>query len=245
MIEKRVLVAVLVTAWTASACSKASPPSDQPNPAPYARPAATPPASSPATKYASATYHPGKRGVTVPQAPLSVADLELMKKSVLFGEQDQKYLRMSRAILEPQVDQILDVWYGFVGSQPHLLAYFSSSGGEVRPEYLKAVRVRFGQWILDTADADYDQAWIDYQVEIGRRHHRVGKNKTDGADAVDHIPLRHIILLTFPIVHTLRPFLEAQGHSSADVDRMQQAWLKSVLLQVTLWSHPYVQEGDF
>jgi hypothetical protein len=26
---------------------------------------------------------------------------------------------------------------------------------------------------------------------------------------------------------------------------MHQAWIKSVLLQVTLWSHPYVKDGDF
>ncbi|MBW3595899.1 MAG: hypothetical protein KY475_01335 [Planctomycetes bacterium] len=26
---------------------------------------------------------------------------------------------------------------------------------------------------------------------------------------------------------------------------MHQAWFKSVILHVTLWSHPYVKEGDF
>jgi hypothetical protein len=26
---------------------------------------------------------------------------------------------------------------------------------------------------------------------------------------------------------------------------MHQAWLKSVLLQVTLWTYPYIKEGDF
>jgi hypothetical protein len=26
---------------------------------------------------------------------------------------------------------------------------------------------------------------------------------------------------------------------------MYQAWLKSMLLQVTLWSQPYIKEGDF
>lgn len=185
------------------------------------------------------------KGTVVSNTRITVADLDLMKKSVLFSDEDVKYLRMSRAVLEPQSDAILDTWYGFVASQPHLLAYFSSSAGEVQPEYLAAVRVRFGQWILDTADANYDQDWIDYQLEIGRRHHRVGKNRTDGANAVDHIHLRHVTLLTFPIVHTLRPFLETGGHSTEDVDKMHQAWLKSVLLQVTLWSHPYVNAGDF
>ena len=44
---------------------------------------------------------------------------------------------------------------------------------------------------------------------------------------------------------TLRPFLEADGHSPEDVDRMQAAWVKSVLLQTILWSRPYVHDGEF
>ncbi|MEN0061196.1 MAG: protoglobin domain-containing protein [Myxococcota bacterium] len=185
------------------------------------------------------------KGTAMSNPRITVADLEVMKKSVLFSDEDVKYLRMSRDVLEPQTDAILDTWYGFVASQPHLLAYFSSAAGEVQPEYLDAVRVRFGQWILDTADANYHQDWLDYQLEIGRRHHRVGKNRTDNANAVDHIHLRHVTLLTLPITHTLRPFLEAGDHSAEDVDKMHQAWVKSVLLQVTLWSYPYVITGDF
>lgn len=227
MIGKRVAIAILL-ALLVGGCSKQSTQAGEP-------PAPPTPTAAPA----------GAPGDTVSKSPITVDDLELMKKSVLFTEEDAKYLKMSRAVLEPQTEAILDVWYGFVGSQPHLLAYFSSAAGEVQPDYLAKVRVRFGQWILDTAQADYDQAWIDYQLEIGRRHHRIGKNRTDGADAVDHIHLRHITLLTVPIVHTLRPFLEAKGHSASDVDKMQQAWLKSVLLQVTLWSYPYVNDGDF
>ena len=30
-----------------------------------------------------------------------------------------------------------------------------------------------------------------------------------------------------------------------DVDKMYNAWLKSCLLQLTLWSYPYVKNGDF
>ncbi len=181
----------------------------------------------------------------IPRAPLSVDDLGRIAASALFGEPDVRYLRMSAPILEPQIDAVLDTWYGFVASQPQLAAYFSTPGGELLPDYLAAVRVRFGQWIRDTAAANYDQGWLDYQLEIGRRHHRVGKNRTDGAKSVDHIHFRYLFALTVPIVHTLRPFLAANGASVEDVDAMQQAWLKSVLIQVTLWSHPYIREGDF
>lgn len=179
------------------------------------------------------------------RSPVTLADLDKLKATVLFGEDDVRALRASRPVLEPQVDEILDVWYGFVGSHPHLPAYFSNAAGEPDGDYLQKVRERFGQWILDTADARYDQAWPDYQHEIGRRHHRVGKNRTDGAAAVDHIHYRYLPALLYPVTATLRPFLEKGGHSAEEVEAMHQAWIKSVLLQVILWSHPYVRDGEF
>jgi len=182
----------------------------------------------------------------VAPSPLSLADLEQMKASVLFGPEDVRYLRMSHDVVKDQVEAILDVWYGFVGSQPHLLASFKgrSDGAPLGP-YLDAVRKRFGRWILDTAQAEYDRAWLDYQHEIGLRHHRAKKNKTDGADSTDIVPFRNMFALVFPVTFTLRPFLAKKGHSAEDVDKMHMAWLKSCLLQVTLWSHPYVKDGDF
>ena len=48
-----------------------------------------------------------------------------------------------------------------------------------------------------------------------------------------------------PITTTLKPFLAEGGADPAEVEAMHQAWVKAVLLQVILWSHPYVREGDF
>jgi hypothetical protein len=182
----------------------------------------------------------------VARSPVSPADLERMKKSVLFGEEDIKYLRLSHDVLKDQVEAILDVWYGFVGSNPHLLASFTArSDGKPLGNYLAAVRRRFGQWILDTARGEYDQEWLDYQHEIGLRHHRTKKNRTDSAASTEHVPFRDLFLLVFPVTFTLKPFLSKKGHSAEDVEKMYSAWVKSCLLQVTLWSHPYVKTGDF
>lgn len=177
--------------------------------------------------------------------PLSEADFALMCKTALFGDDDVRYLRMSGPILEPQIEKILDTWYGFVGGNAHLLQSFTNAAGEPQAGYLAGVRKRFGKWISDTAAAKYDQRWLDYQHEIGLRHHRSKKNRTDAADATDIVHFRYLTPLAVPIVHTLRPFLEQGGHSAAEVDAMQRAWMKSVLLQVTLWSRPYVREGDY
>ena len=183
---------------------------------------------------------------TVARSPVMLGDFELMKTSVLFSDEDVKYLRLSRDVVEDQVEAILDVWYGFVGSTPHLLASFTSKNdGKPLGDYLGAVRKRFGQWILDTARAEYDQKWLDYQHEIGLRHHRSKKNRTDGAASTGIVPFRDLFPLVFPVTFTLRPFLAKKGHPAEDVEKMYAAWVKSCLLQVTLWSHPYVKAGDF
>ena len=181
----------------------------------------------------------------VARSPVSLQDLELLKATLLLGDDDLAALRRSGEVLAPQVEEILDVWYGFVGANPHLLAAFSDAQGRPDQQYLAAVRRRFGQWILDTARATYDQAWLDYQHEIGLRHTRARKNQTDGADAADHIPLRYVLALLVPITTTLRPFLAKGGAGGEEVDAMHAAWVKAVLLQVVLWSQPYVRDGDF
>lgn len=189
-------------------------------------------------------YTHGTSAVT--RSPVSLTDLAQMQASVLFGDDDVRYLRMSHDVVADQVEAILDVWYGFVASQPHLLASFTGkTDGKPLGDYLGAVRRRFGQWILDTARAEYDQAWLDYQHEIGLRHHRARKNQTDGAPSTDLVPFRNLFALIFPVTFTLRAFLAKKGHGADDVDKMHAAWVKSCLLQVTLWSHPYVKDGDF
>lgn len=187
-----------------------------------------------------------KGSSALPASPLTEEDLRLLEKTLLLTEEDKEALRKARAILEPQVEAILDTWYGFVGDNPHLLAAFCDPAtGAPDQDYLAAVRRRFGQWILDTCDARHDREWLDWQDEIGRRHHRTGKNRTDGARAAEHVPFRYLMALVVPIYLTIRPFLEKGGAPADEVERMHQAWLKSVLLQAILWSRPYVREGDF
>ena len=181
----------------------------------------------------------------VPHSPVSLEELQLLQSTLLLGEDDLIALRRSGDLLAPQVEAILDVWYGFVGANPHLLAAFTGPDGQPDQAYLAAVRRRFGRWILDTARAEFDQAWLDYQHEIGVRHTRNGKNRTDGVQAADHIPLRYVLALLIPITTTLKPFLADGGATADEVEAMHQAWVKAVLLQVILWSQPYVRDGDF
>ena len=182
----------------------------------------------------------------VPRSPLSLEDLENLKKACLFTDEDYQWLRLAGDILEDQVEEILDVWYGFVGSQPFLLQAFLDETGQPIASYLTAVRKRFGQWILDTCRRPYDQDWLNYQYEIGLRHHRSKKNQTDNVRAVlAGVPLRYLVALIAPITITIRDFLARKGHGPEQVDKMYHAWLKSVVLQVALWCQPYVSPEDY
>jgi hypothetical protein len=178
-------------------------------------------------------------------SPVTLEELERLKHTVLFSAEDEQHLRLAGEVLADQVDDVLDLWYGFVASQPHLVYYFSGADGQPIGDYLGAVRQRFGQWILDTCNRSYDQAWLNYQHEIGLRHHRAKKNQIDQVQAVPHIHFSQLVALIYPITATIKGFLANKGHSAEEVEKMHQAWFKSVLLQVTLWCHPYVKNGDF
>lgn len=184
---------------------------------------------------------------TLAASPVSTDELAMLQAAVLFSDDDRQALRQAGELLAPQVEEILDVWYGFVGSHPFLLASFTGPNGP-DTHYLGRVRARFGQWILDTCRAEYDEGWLAYAQEIGRRHVD-GKNETDGVVGTPPlIPHRYLTALIYPIFATIRPFLEKgaaarSGIDAAAIDRMHQAWLKSLILQVTLWSRPYLAAG--
>ncbi|TXI45370.1 MAG: protogloblin ApPgb [Mycobacterium sp.] len=176
----------------------------------------------------------------LPASPVSLDDLAELHQSVLWSDADRDALRRARAILIPQTDAILDVWYGFVGSNPHLVSTFIGATGEPDGDYLAAVRSRFGQWISDLCDRDHDAAWLAYQEEIALRHHTAKKNATDQvASPSPHVPMRHLIALIVPITATIRDFLTSGDASPDEVDAMYHAWFKAVTLSVVLWARPY------
>jgi len=181
----------------------------------------------------------------IPDAPISMDEFERLQQTVLFDEDDEEYLQMAGDVLEDQIDDVLDVWYGFVADHDFLVYYFANGEGNPDEEYLDRVRERFGQWIRDTCETPYDEDWLNYQFEIGRRHTREKKNEVDDADAVDHIDMRYLVAFIYPITATIREFLHDSDLSDADVDAMYHAWFKSIVLQVTLWSYPYVPDENW
>ncbi len=77
---------------------------------------------------------------SVARSPVTLVDFERMQRNLMFGDEDLKYLRLSHDVLRDQVESILDVWYGFVGANPHLLASFTGKqDGKPLSNYLGAV----------------------------------------------------------------------------------------------------------
>ena len=189
---------------------------------------------------------PGYTYGQVPASPVSTQDLELLKKTLLWTEEDDRYLALAGEVLKDQVEEILDLWYGYVGSHPHLVYYFTDPAtGQPIADYLARVRTRFGQWILDLCNRPKDATWLAYQHEIGLRHHSTKKNQTDNVKSVSIVPFRYMVAFIYPITATIRPFLAKKGHSAEEVDKMHQAWFKAVVLTVLLWCYPYVKDGQF
>jgi len=179
----------------------------------------------------------------VPRSPVTDEQWAELKATVMFTDDDAAALRRAGEVLEDQVSEVLDTWYGFVADHPHLAAYFGDLGGEPIQAYLDGVRPRFEQWVRDTCRCPFDRTWLDYQYEIALRHTPEKKNVTDAVDSVPVVPLRHLIGFVYPVTATMRPFLAAGGDDPVRVEEMAQAWFKAVTLTVALWSLPYAREG--
>lgn len=176
----------------------------------------------------------------VAMSPVSMRELEELKISVGFTEEDERYLRQAGEVLADQTEQVVLHWRsGIIASIPNLARHSRTPEGEALPDYLAKSNLRFQQWILDTCMRPYDQDWLNYQQEIALRHTSLKKNKIDGVRSTPYVPLRDIVAFIAVINETIKPYLAAKGHSPGDVDKMHHAWCKSLQLQLALWTKPY------
>jgi hypothetical protein len=182
---------------------------------------------------------------TVAHSPVSLAELDLLKQTATFDQDDARWLRRAGAILADQADEMVDTWREVIAAHPHLAHYSAGPDGKPNPNYSAASKPRFVQWIRDTCARPYDQTWLDYQQEIALRHTRAKKNQTDHVDSAPQIPLRYLLAFVPVVLLTTKPFLAKRGDPPEDIERMYAAWCKSVLLQVTLWSRAYCDEADW
>ncbi|MEZ5361354.1 MAG: protoglobin domain-containing protein [Bryobacterales bacterium] len=145
-----------------------------------------------------------------PPPPLPLDELRLLEQTVLFGDEDVRWLRAAGEAPRRLYEDVLTARTASSLRSP--ICWRPSRTRLAAPDvHYLAVRQRFGQWIDDLCNRTHDQAWLDYQHEIALRHYRTRKNATGCADAAPVVPLRYLVALTFAITATIRPFLEAAG----------------------------------
>jgi len=178
----------------------------------------------------------------VAPSPLSIRELEELKISAGFTEEDQRYLRLAGEVLRDQTEQIVNHWRsGIIASIPHLARHSRTPEGNAIPQYLAASNLRFQQWILDTCLRPYDQEWLNYLQEIALRHTMLKKHQTDGVRSTPQVPLQDAIAFVAVMNETIKPYLAAKGNSADEVDKMHRAWCESMQLQLALWVGPYME----
>src|SRR5271155_8733 len=181
----------------------------------------------------------------VATSPVTLQQLEALKVTVGFTEEDQRYLQQAGTVLADQTKQMVEYWRsGIIANIPHLARHSRTPQGDPIPDYLAKSNLRFQQWILDTCLRPYDQDWINYQQEIALRHTSLKKNKTDAVESSPYVPLRDIIAFIAVMNETIKPYLAVRGHSVEEVEKMHGAWCRSMQLQVALWARPYTDAGQ-
>jgi len=177
------------------------------------------------------------------RSPISLDELRQLEASAGWTEEDAAVLQKHRGIFEGRAGEMVDSWRAVIGSQPHLAKWFFGPDGKADEDYKARVRKRFVQWVHDACDRPRDRIWLDYQEEIGLRHTPEKKNLTDGADTASVVPLRYLYAFTAVAAVTAHQYFVEAGVGGDELQRLQDAWLKAVLLHVTLWSRPYSKEG--
>jgi hypothetical protein len=182
----------------------------------------------------------------VARSPLSLQDLESLKISAGFTEEDERYLRLTGEVLADQTKQIVEHWRaGIIASIPNLARHSRTPEGDPIPDYVAKSNLRFQQWILDTCLRPYDRDWLNYQQEIALRHTSGKKNQVDGVRSTEFVPLRDIIAFVAVMNQTIRPYLAAKGNSAEEVEGMHRAWCKSLQLQLALWTGTYSGRNEW
>ncbi len=181
----------------------------------------------------------------VARSPVSIPELDNLKISAGFTEEDERYLRLAGEVLADQTKQIVNHWRsGIIAGIPNLARHSRTPEGNPIPEYVAKSGLRFQQWILDTCLRPYDQDWLNYQQEIALRHTSAKKNQTDGVRSTPYVPFPDIIAFVAVMNETIKSYLAAKGHSAEEVAKMHLAWTKSLQMQLALWSTPYMESAD-
>jgi hypothetical protein len=176
-------------------------------------------------------------------SPVSIEELHQLEATVGWRQEDAQTLQRYGDIFRTNAEQMVDSWRAVIAEQPHLAKSFFGPDGKPDEEYKAKVKKRFVQWVLDVCFREHDQAWLDYQEEIGLRHTPEKKNVTDAAHSPSVVPLRYLLAFAAVVAIKTRQFFVDAGVQDEQLVKIEEAWAKAVQLHITLWSRPYAKVG--
>ncbi|MBV9269142.1 MAG: hypothetical protein JO061_23435 [Acidobacteriaceae bacterium] len=177
---------------------------------------------------------------SLPPSPISLEELRALEQACGFDNNAREQLRKAAVVLAPHAEDLVDKWRSIIAQHAEMKQVFFGPDGQPDETYKAAVKKRFVQWVIDACEREHDQAWLDYQQEIGKRHTPAKKNQTDAAHTGDVVPLRYLIAFSAVVSTTIRPILDDAEYSTFEKAEIQDAWTKSMLLHLALWTQPYV-----
>ncbi len=180
---------------------------------------------------------------TAAHSPVSMEELRQIEMTVGWSEEDARVLQRHGEIFKQHAEHMVDAWRAVIGSHPHPAQWFFGPDGKPDDDYKAKVKKRFVQWVVDACYRPHDQAWLDYQDEIGLRHTPDKKNRTDAARTPSLVPLRYLIAFVPVVTQSARKFFIEGGVKGEDLQKLEDAWSKAVQLHITLWTRPYAKEG--
>ncbi|MDG4548993.1 MAG: protoglobin domain-containing protein [Candidatus Contendobacter sp.] len=190
----------------------------------------------------------GEDAVT-PVAALSgfpvTEEIDLLWRIGLFSSDDERNLRKLWRILKGQTDDYLDMVFGMVAAYPALATTLAAACRENLGDAVDgstAVRSLFREWLSETCRTPREPSWLKRLYSSGSDLPSERSMETTLAKLPG---FRYLIALSFPLVATLRSLLVGAGLAHQEIERMQSAFLKAVLLQVALLSKLYVREGTW
>ncbi len=172
-------------------------------------------------------------------APVSEEDLRHLEEAAGWSAADARLMAKHADLFRRQAEPMVDSWRAVIGKQKHLAHWFTKPDGTPDDDYKASVKRRFVQWVVDVPTRPHDREWLNYQFEIGLRHTPAKKNKTDGAHTPPVVPFRYLMGF-IPVVIPVKSFFRDAIQDDDELDNLQRAWTKAVLLHVTLWSRAYV-----
>src|SRR5262249_33077369 len=154
-------------------------------------------------------YDYGK--IAAAPSPVSLEELRQLEQTIGWSDEDAAVLQRHPEIFRDRAEAMVDSWREVIGKQEHLVKWFFSPEGKRDEQYAGRVKKRFVQWVTDAAFRPHDQAWLDYQEEIGLRHTPEKKNRTDNAHTPPVVPLRFLFGFVPFVVLGTRQFFADQG----------------------------------